>query len=153
MADTFTQLRIQLVFAVKFRQSLIGEDIRERLQMYMTATLQNEGHKVLAIYCMPDHCHILIGLDPQHAISTVVQRLKTASTNWINREKLLTHKFQWQNGYGAFSYSKSQTSQVVRYINNQAQHHKQKSFKEEYLNMLDSLSIDYKPEYLFDFFE
>ncbi|MFK7972372.1 MAG: IS200/IS605 family transposase [Bacteroidia bacterium] len=153
MANTYTQLRIQLVFAVKNRQALIQESFRERLQMYMTKTLQNEGHKMLAIYCMPDHCHILIGLDPQYAIADSVKKLKTASTNWINREKLSRHKFQWQRGYGAFSYSKSQTSGVIQYILNQPNHHKKQSFRDEYLDILNKLEIDFKAEYLFDFFE
>ena len=153
MADTFTQLHIQIVFAVKYRNGLINESFRESLQKYMTTAMQSMGHKVLAIYCMPDHCHILIGYDPKVALSDSVKDLKTASTSWINREKLSSHKFQWQNGYGAFSYSKSQEDRVIKYILNQPVHHQKISFKKEYMDMLDKLDISYKPEYLFDWFD
>ena len=153
MADTFTQLHIQIIFAVKYRKSLITESFRERLQKYMTTAMQSMGHKVLAIYCMPYHCHILIGSDPKVSLSDSVKDLKTTSTNWVNREKLSNHKFQWQNGYGAFSYSKSQIGRVIKYILNQPEHHKKTSFKKEYMDMLDKLEIDYKSEYLFEWFD
>ena len=132
MANTYTQLLIQLVFAVQGRENLIHEPIRERIEKYMCGCINNQRSKPLAIYCMPDHVHILIG-----------------TTHFINNEKLIKYKFSWQEGYGAFSYSKSQLDKVVKYILNQHFHHRKIAFREEYLDFLEKFEIEYKTEYLF----
>ena len=150
MANTYTQLLTQLVFAVQGREHMINQSIRERIEKYMCGCINNLKSKPLAIYCMPDHVHILIGQNPAIAISKLVQELKTSTTHFINNERLIKYKFSWQEGYGAFSYSKSQLDMVVNYILNQPQHHKTKTFKEEYLEFLGKFEIEYKSEYLFN---
>lgn len=151
MANTYTQLLIQFVFAVKGRQSLIEEKNRERVEQYMCGIISNKKCKTLAIYCNPDHCHILIGLNPLLSISELVREVKSNSSKWINENKLIRGKFSWQEGYGAFSYSKSQLDSVVNYIKNQPIHHQKKSFKKEYLEFLKKFNVEYEEKYLFDF--
>ena len=112
MSDTYTQLYIQFVFAVKFRKAMLHVTWDERLRLYITAIVQNNGHKMLAINNMPDHIHIFIGLNPSQSISKIMQQVKGESSEWINREKLTEQIFRWQNGYGAFSYSRSHLSRV-----------------------------------------
>ena len=153
MANTYTQLHIHLVFAVKYRQSLIIEKHREEIEKYMTGILQNKKHKLLAIYLMPDHAHILIGLNPQLSISESVQVLKTETSNFINAHRLSAYHFHWQEGFGAFSHSKSELDKVVRYIRNQPKHHQKQSFRKEYLALLKRFDVEYKEEYLFEFFD
>jgi REP element-mobilizing transposase RayT len=153
MPNTYTQLCIQLVFAVKGRQSLVKESFRDELEKYICGTIREKKHKPLAIYCMPDHTHILVGLNPSEAISTLVQQVKANSSGFINERKLVQHRFNWQEGYGAFSYARSQVDAVVKYISNQPEHHRKKTFQEEYLQFLDKFEIDYRPEYLFEWIE
>ena len=153
MPDTYTQLYIHLVFAVKYRQALIQPHFREETERYMTGILQNRKHKLLAIYLMPDHAHVLIGANPSVSLSETVKVLKTESTNFIQEKRFSPHHFQWQNGFGAFSHSRSNLERVVKYIANQPIHHQKKTFKKEYLAMLQRHDIAYKDEYLFDFFE
>jgi REP element-mobilizing transposase RayT len=124
MANTYTQLYTHLVFAVKFRQSLIQPVFREETERYMTGILQNKKHKVLAIYLMPDHAHVLIGQNPSLALSDTVQVLKTETSNFIKEKKFTPFRFQWQEGYGAFSHSRTELDNVIRYILNQPEHHK-----------------------------
>ena len=143
MPDTYTQLYIQFVFAVKFRKAMLDPIWDERLRLYITAIIQNNGHKMIAINNMPDHIHIFIGLNPTQSISKIMQLVKCDSSEWINKEKLTEQKFQWQNGYGAFSYSKSHLSVVARYIERQQAHHKKISFLDEYINILEYYSVDY----------
>jgi len=119
----------------------------------MTGIIQNRGHKLLSIYCNPDHVHIFIGYNPSNALPDLVRDIKTVSTSFINEHKWNKFKFYWQEGYGAFSYSKSQIGNVCRYIENQADHHKKRSFKEEYLDFLKKFNVDYNEQYLFDFFD
>lgn len=114
MADTYSQLYIQLVFAVKGRQSLIREAFRDELEKHICGIIREKNHKPLAIYCMPDHTHVLIGLSPAEAISTVVQQVKANSSGFINERNWVPGKFSWQAGYGAFSYSRSQIDTVIR---------------------------------------
>lgn len=118
--------------------------------MYMTGIIQGKKHKVIAISCMPDHVHILIGLKPYMALSDLVQVLKKESTNFINDRKWVAGKFNWQEGYGYFSHSHSELDKVANYILNQKEHHRKKSFREEYLEILQRCEIDYKEEYLFE---
>jgi putative transposase len=119
MANTYTQLYIHFVFAVKYRVALLNEKWDERLRLYITATTQNNGHKMLAINNMPDHLHMFIGLNPAQSLSELMRLVKGDSSEWINKQNLTSAKFQWQEGYGAFSYSKSQIDKVVKYILNQ----------------------------------
>jgi putative transposase len=151
MPNTYSQLYIQIVFAVKGRQHFIKESIREEVQKYITGIITNKGQKVLAIYSMPDHIHILISIKPDCKISDLVRDIKANSSSFV-QEKLSMSSFRWQEGFGAFSYAKSQIDNVVNYILNQENHHKQKTFQEEYVDFLNKFDIDYKEEYLFEFY-
>ena len=122
MANTYTQLHIQFVFAVKYRAALIQKEWKERLHQYITGIFQENGHKLLQINSMPDHIHIFLGLRPNQSISSIIQNVKTESSKWIKNENLHS-SFAWQEGYGAFSYSKSHVQDVIRYIQNQEAHH------------------------------
>jgi putative transposase len=153
MANTYTQLYIHLVFSPKNREALIGKSWKNELEMYVTGIVQNNNHKLLAVGSMPDHIHIFIGYDVNQRIPDLVEHIKTSSNGWIKEKNLSKFKFEWQKGYGAFSHSRSQLDTVVKYILNQEEHHKKKSFKEEYLEMLRKNDIDFKEEYVFDFFE
>lgn len=153
MANTYTQLFIQKVFAVKGRQSLIPKEHRETLQKYMTAVIQNDKHKLLSIFCMPDHTHLLVGLNPDISISDMVQNVKRASTNFINDNHFIPVHFNWQKGFGGFSYSKKQVPSVVKYILNQEEHHQKKTFRQEYHEFLDIFGIEYNEKYLFEFYD
>ncbi len=121
----------------------------ERLRLYITAIVQNHKHKMLAINNMPDHLHMLIGLHPAQSVAELMRIVKGESSEWINKEKLTTYKFSWQEGYGAFSYAKSQIDNVISYIANQQEHHRKTSFLEEYIDMLKKFEIDYNEAYIF----
>ncbi len=149
MSNTYTQIHIHCVFAVKFRQSLISKEWKKRLEQYITGIVQNHGHKMIAINSMPDHLHMLVGLRPAQSLSDLVRIVKGDSSEWINREKLTSFLFRWQEGYGAFSYSKSQLGAVINYIEKQEIHHQKKNFLEEYKEMLDDFSVAYNEQYLF----
>ncbi|MCX6220518.1 MAG: IS200/IS605 family transposase [Bacteroidia bacterium] len=147
--NTYTQIYIQIVFAVKGRQNFIEEQYREELQKYLTGIIQNRLQKLLTIYCMPDHVHLFIGLKPNMTISNLVRDIKSLSSPFIS-ERL---KFNWQEGFGAFSYSKSQIDQVVKYILNQKSHHQKLTFKEEYIEFLKKFEIEYLEKYLFEWYD
>jgi REP element-mobilizing transposase RayT len=149
MANTYTQIHIHFVFAVKFRHGIIQSKWKEDLYKYMTGIIQNDNHKLLAINGMPDHIHILIGLRPAQSISDLMKDVKQSSSKWINENKLTNGHFEWQEGYGAFSYSKSQIGQVVNYIQNQELHHEKKTFREEYLDFLEKFEVDYDEKFIF----
>jgi putative transposase len=153
MANTYTQLYIQIVFSVKNRKALIANEFEERLYQYITGIIRKRKNKLIAINGMPDHIHIFIGLDPSQCLSDLVREIKKASTNKINELKLTKGKFEWQAGYGAFTYSASHIDKVVKYILNQKNHHKKKSFKTEYLQLLKAFEIEYNDQYLFDWFD
>jgi REP element-mobilizing transposase RayT len=153
MANTYSQIYIQIVFAVKGRENLIKESFRNELEKYICGTIDNLQQKPLAIYCMPDHTHILVGLKPSMAIADLVRDIKTSATKIIKENKWVQGLFEWQVGYGAFSYSKSHLDNVIHYILNQPQHHNRKTFKEEYLEFLQKFEIEYKEEYLFEWIE
>lgn len=150
MANTYSQLYIQIVFAVKGRQSLIREEFREELQKYISGIIKEKQQKLYAIYCMPDHTHILVSIKPDMAISDLVRDIKANSSSFI-KQKHFINNFSWQTGFGAFSYSKSQAHNVVEYILNQPLHHQKKTFKEEYIEFLQKFEIEYNNEYLFEF--
>lgn len=149
MPNTYTQIHIQFVFAVKYRAALIREDWKERLHQYITGIFQQNNHKMLQINSMPDHIHIFIGMRPHQSISSVIQNVKTETSKWINAEKLCPHSFAWQEGYGAFSYSKSHVPNVIAYIQNQEIHHKQETFLDEYRRFLKAFEIDWDEKYIF----
>jgi REP element-mobilizing transposase RayT len=149
MANTYTQIHIHTVFAVQNRLSLIKKDWQERLYQYIIAIIHNHGHKVLSIGGTSDHIHILIGFRPTQSLSELMQNVKRNSSEWINKEKLVMGKFSWQEGYGAFSYSKSQISKVAKYIENQEEHHTKKTFIEEYKNILNNFELAYDERYIF----
>ena len=149
MANTYTQIHIQFVFAVKYRQGLINPEWKDQMNKYITEIIQSNDHKMLAINGMPDHIHILIGMRPTQSISDLMQEVKRSSSLWINENKLTKSKFAWQEGYGAFSYSKSQVENVIKYINNQENHHRKQSLKDEYMEILKNLEIEYDERYVF----
>jgi putative transposase len=153
MPNTYTQLYIHLIFALKGREGLIKESLRVEIEKYITGIVQNKKHKLLAIYCMPDHAHILLALNPNQSISDLVKEIKVSCTLFINENFQLAGKFYWQEGYGAFSYAKSQLDNVIGYIMNQEEHHKKKSFRDEYISFLQKFEVEYKDEYLFEFYE
>ena len=149
MANTYTQIHVQFVFAVKFRNGLIHASFKEELYQYISGIIKANNHKLLAINGMPDHLHIFIGMRPTQSISDLLQDIKGSSSKWINEKKFLKVKFEWQEGYGAFSYFKSHVNRVINYIHNQENHHKKESFNEEYLRFLNDLEIDYDERYIF----
>lgn len=149
MANTYTQIHIHLIFAVKFRKALIHSELKERLHQYFTGMIQNNDHKMLQINSMPDHIHMLIGMRPVQSLSSLVQNIKNESSKWINTNRLCDSKFQWQNGFGAFSYSKSQVNTVVKFIQNQELHHSKKTFLEEYISFLEAFEVDWDEKYIF----
>ena len=153
MPNTFSQLYIQLVFAVKNRQNLIKEPFREKVEKYMCGIASAKKHKPISIYCMPDHLHFLVGLNPDQSIANLVKELKQSSNNFINENKFTGIKFNWQEGYGAFSYSRSHINSVVKYIQNQEEHHRRKTFKEEYIDFLKKFEVGYNEKYLFEWIE
>jgi putative transposase len=153
MANTYSQIYIQIVFAVKGRQNLIAKENREELHKFITGIVTNREQKLLAIFAMPDHVHILVGLKPSISISDLVRDIKAGSSKFINDSKWINGKFNWQEGFGAFSYSKSNLDTVVKYILNQEVRHQKKTFKNEYLDLLKKFEIEYDSKYLFDWLE
>jgi putative transposase len=149
MANTYTQIHLQLVFAVQNRISLIQPSWKDELYKYMATIIQNDGHKLLIINGMPDHIHILIGMRPTQSISDLMKEIKRDSSYWINQKKFMQGKFSWQEGYGAFSYSKAQVPTVINYIKNQQEHHTKKAFREEYMDMLKKYEVAFDEQYVF----
>jgi REP element-mobilizing transposase RayT len=149
MAHTFTQIHIHVIFVVKSRKALLDPHWKEELHRYITGIIQNNGHKLLAINGMPDHLHILFGMLPTQSFSDLMQEVKGISSKWINLNKNTTTKFEWQQGYGAFSYSRSQLPKLISYIDNQERHHQSLSFREEYICLLQRLGIDYDERCVF----
>lgn len=152
MANTFTQLNVHCVFAVKGRENIITRNFRGDLHRYMSGILNNDGAYPIAVGGWKDHVHVFFELPPALAVSKVIQMLKATSSKWINDHRLVHGRFSWQEGYGAFSHSRSQRDQVIRYIMEQEKHHAQRPFREEYLDMLRQNDIKYDEAYLFDFY-
>ena len=153
MANTYSQINIHCVFAVKGRENIITKVYREDLHNYMSGILKNDNAFPLAVGGWLDHVHVFFELQPNSTISELMRDLKATTSKWINDNRLVSGKFQWQEGYGAFSYSRSQRSDVIKYIMNQEEHHKTKTFKEEYLEMLKKFEIEFKDEYVFEFYD
>ncbi|MBK9270445.1 MAG: IS200/IS605 family transposase [Saprospiraceae bacterium] len=149
MANTYTQIHIQTVFAVQNRNWVIQKTWKEELYKYITGIIQNQNHKVLAINGMPDHLHILFGMRPTQSLSDLMQDVKGSSSKWINQKGFVDGKFTWQEGFGAFSYSKSNLKTIINYIENQEQHHKKRTFIEEYLDLLKEFEMEYDERYIF----
>jgi len=148
MPNTYTQIYIQAVFAVQGHQNLIFRDHEDELYHYIGGILKNKGHKSLAIDGMPDHIHVFFGMKPTESLSDLIRDIKTNSSGFINDKKWFRGKFHWQEGFGGFSYSHSQLDNVVNYIKNQKEHHKKKSFREEYLSFLKEYDIHYDEKYV-----
>jgi REP element-mobilizing transposase RayT len=150
---SFTQLYVQLVFAVKTREALLHNKIRSRVFKYISGIITEMKHKPIIVNGVSDHIHILIGLNPSKSISDTVHDIKRSSTLFINKEKLCHGHFSWQEGYGGFTYSRSQLDDVYKYILTQEDHHKKRTFREEYLQFLRKFEVEYDERYLFCFFE
>jgi putative transposase len=151
--STYSQIYIQLVFAVKGRTSLIGASWEEELFKYITGIITKKDQKLLAINGMPDHIHVLIGMKPTCCLSDLVREVKKASNAFVKEKKFVTFKFDWQEGYGAFSYSHSALDNVIAYIQNQKEHHKKKTFKQEYIGFLKKFQVEYEEKYLFEWID
>lgn len=151
--STYSQIYIQVIFAVKGRTSLIGASWEEELFKYITGIITNKDQKLLAINGMPDHIHILIGMKPACCLSDLVREVKKASNSFVKEKKFVKYKFDWQEGYGAFSYSHSALDNVIAYIQNQKEHHKKKSFKQEYIGFLKKFQVEYEEKYLFEWID
>lgn len=153
MANTYSQINIHCVFAVKGRENIITNTFRNDLHKYMYGILKNDNVFPLAIGGWKDHVHVFFELKPDLKISDLMRMLKATSSKWINDNKLVLGKFQWQEGYGAFSYSRSQRDKVIDYILKQEEHHYSKTFREEYMDMLKKFAVEYKEEYVFEFYD
>ena len=149
MSNTYTQIHIQCVMAVKYRQSLIQPEWKDQLQKYITSIVQNHGHKMLAINNMPDHLHLFFGFRPNQSLSDLMRIVKSESSQWINDKQFTPAVFRWQEGYGAFSYSRSHVKAVTEYVLNQEEHHQKKTFLEEYQQFLEHFEIEYDERYIF----
>lgn len=153
MPGTFSQIYIQVVFAVNGRQNLIGKHWKDDLHKYIAGIVKGKEQKPIIVNGMPDHIHAFIGLRPSMAISDLVRDIKNNSTNFVNDHKFVRGKFSWQEGYGAFSYSHSHIETVYNYILNQEEHHRKKTFKEEYLELLEQFKVEYNEKYLFEWLD
>lgn len=153
MANTFSQIYIQTVFAVENRQSLIQPEFKEDLYKDITGIIRNQGQKLIAINGMADHVHILIGLKPAMALADLVREIKADSTNFVNEQRFARGRFNWQEGYGAFSYGHSQLTTIIRYIQEQEKHHRCRSFKDEYMTLLRKFDIAFDEKYVFNFIQ
>lgn len=150
MADTYSQIYIHVIFAVQNRDAIINHTWEEELYKYVTGIVQNKGQKVLAINGTNNHIHFLIGMKPTCCLSNLVREIKKSSSAFVKEKRFTPYSFQWQEGFGAFSYSYSQLTNVIQYITNQKEHHKKQKFKDEYMAFLKSFDIDFKDDYLFD---
>jgi putative transposase len=144
---------VQFVFSVKGRENLIKESFRDELEKVMCGTVTMHKCKTYAIYCNPDHTHIFVGMHPTIAPSKLMEQVKSGSSNWLDEKKYIPGKFAWQDGYGAFTYSRSHIDNVVKYILNQPEHHKKQSFREEYLLFLEKFEIEFDEKYLFEWYD
>ena len=149
MANTYTQIYLHVVFAVEGRQSLIAPEHNDELQKYIAGIVAGQKQKLIAINNMPDHLHLLVGLKPDLALSDLVRDIKAGSSKFINEKHWVKGRFSWQEGFGAFSYSRSQLGAVIRYIENQQKHHAKQTFREEYVELLEKFNVDFDPRYIF----
>jgi len=150
MANTYSQIYIHIVFAVRGRENLISPRRKDELYKYITGIISNEGQKLIAINGMPNHIHMLIGLKPNKSLSDLIRDVKANSSRFINEQQWTAGKFEWQSGFGAFSYSHSQLTNIINYINNQEEHHKSKTFRQEYTEFLELFNVSFDNKYIFD---
>ena len=153
MSNTYTQIHIHAVFTVQNRISLISETWKKELYRYISGIVERNEHKLISVGGMPDHVHLLFGMRPSQSLSGLMQDIKGDSSKWINAKQFVDGKFAWQEGYGAFSYSRSQIPDVIKYIENQKIHHKKKTFIEEYKDFLKLFEIEYDEKYIFKHLE
>jgi putative transposase len=152
MANTYTQLYVHVVFAIKGRANIISQGWKDSLNKYITGIITNKNQKLMIINGMPDHLHLLIGLKPDCNLSDLMRDIKANSSRWINEGHFVAGRFEWQTGFGAFTIGQSQIDKVVKYILSQQEHHKRKTFREEYIKFLEAYNVDFNPEYIFDDF-
>ncbi len=153
MAGTFSQIYLQLVFAVKCRENLLQKPWRDEVFKYMAGIIKCKNQKPIIVNGVADHVHVFVGLKPAMSISDLVRDIKSNSSNFINEQKFIRGKFSWQEGYGVFSYAHSQIETVYQYIANQEEHHRKKTFKEEYVDFLQKFDIEYNDKYLFEWID
>jgi len=153
MPGTFSQIYIQIVFAVKGRANLIETSWKTELHKYIAGIIKGKGQKPIIVNGMPDHIHIFVGLRPVKPISDLVRDIKNNSSNFINDQGFVKGKFAWQEGYGVFSYSHSHIGNVYNYILNQERHHQKETFKEEYLDLLKEFEVQFDEKYLFEWYD
>lgn len=153
MANTYSQITIHSVFAVKGRENFITKNWRDDLHQYISGIITKKGAKSLAVGGWKDHVHILFGMPVTTCIADFMSAVKANSSKWINEQEFIKGKFQWQDGYGAFSFAKSQRDIVIKYIMNQEKHHSAKTFKEEYIKMLTDFDVAFDNKYLFEFYD
>ena len=153
MANSYSQIYIQLVFSPSKHHSRIDPSWEELLYKYISGIVQNKGQKMLAINGMPDHIHILFGMKPTCCIADLIREIKKSATVFIKENRFAKNEFRWQAGYGVFSYGRAQLSMIINYIGKQKEHHRKKTFKEEYLEFLNEYGIDFNDKYLFDWFD
>lgn len=153
MAGTYSQIYLQIIFAVQGRENLLDKNWRENIFKYISGIIKEKEQKPIIVNGMSDHVHCFVGLKPIKPISDLVRDIKNNSSKFINENHYLKSKFSWQEGYAVFSYSSSQVKQVYDYILNQEKHHKVKTFKEEYIDFLKKFDVDYNEQYLFDWIE
>lgn len=151
MANTFSQIYLQFVFAVKRRESLIPKEHKEELHKYLTGLVQHRNSKMIAVHCMPDHVHLFVGFKPTMSIPDFVKEIKVESNEFINHKGWVKGRFNWQEAYGVFSYSQSHIGRVANYVHNQEMHHQSKTFKHEYQGLLKKFEVPFEETYLFDF--
>lgn len=147
---TFSQVYLHFIFAVKFRDGLLLKTFQDEVYRYIAGIVQNNGHKLISVGGMPDHIHILVGMKPNQSVADLVNKVKSNSSKFINEKRFLPVRFEWQRGYGVFSYSRSQLNQVVHYIQNQEAHHKKKSFRAEYVEFLEKFQVEFDERFLFN---
>ena len=153
MPNTYTQFNMHIVFSVKNRENFLSEKIRLELFRYIAGIINNKNHYSLAVNGHKDHVHLFFEYNPSFSVSDLIRDIKSGSSKWLNEQHVVPGKFSWQEGYGGFSYSKSQRDVVINYIMNQEEHHKKKTFKDEYLKLLQDFGIEFKNEYLFEFYD
>lgn len=153
MANTFSQIYIQYVFAVKYRQNLLHKAWRDEVFKYMSGIIKEKGQKPIIVNGVEDHVHIFVGLKPTICIADLIRDVKNNASKFINEQGFVKERFSWQEGYGAFSYSHSAIENVYNYILNQEEHHRKQTFRKEYLDLLNKFEIDYDERYLFDWLE
>ena len=148
MSNTYSQIHLQMIFSPRYRESLIGKEWQEELHKYITGIVQNNNHKLIIINSMPDHVHLFIGMQPHQSVSALMQDVKGESSKWINQKKFVRKRFEWQQGYGVFSYSYSHIPRVIEYIRNQERHHRKKIFIDEYRSFLKAFQIEFDERYI-----